>query len=128
MPIPTELETKLGPLKILPKNSAAESKGSIHDDEKARQMGYKGGLVPGVTVLGYMSRLMQQEFGAGWQAAGSTFKGRLRRPVYEGAEVTVEGTVVEAPNAQNENTVTIELKVIDSENVVAAFAQATCRV
>lgn len=128
MPTPTEREATLGPLKILPKNSAAESKGSIHDDEKARQMGYRGGLVPGVTVLGYMSRLMQQEFGSRWQSGGSTFKGRLRRPVYEGAEVTVEGTIVEAPSKENDNTVTVELKVIDADNVVAAFAQATCRV
>ena len=84
--------------------------------------------LPGVTVLGYMSRLMQNEFGPRWQAGGSSFKGRLRRPVYEGAEVTVEGTVVEAPSGENDKTVTIELKVIDSENVVAAFAQATCHV
>jgi hypothetical protein len=126
MPVPTEVEAKLTAIKILPKNSASESKGSIHDDEKAREMGYKGGLVPGVTVLGYMSQLMQETFGQRWQS-GSTFKGRLRRPVYEGAEVAVEGTVVEAPAASNENTVTVELKVIDADGVVAAFAQATCK-
>lgn len=128
MSIPTAIETKVGPLRILPKNSAADSKGSIHDDEKAREMGYKGGLVPGVTVLGYMSRLMQETFGERWQSEGSTFKGRLRRPVYEGAEVSVEGTVVDSPTTENGNMVTIELKVIDSENVVAAFAQAACRI
>lgn len=108
-------------------NSAAESKGSIHDDEKARAMGYKGGLVPGVTVLGYMSRLMQETFGARWQS-GSTFDGRLRRPVYEGVDVTIEGTVVAAPTAANENTVTVELKVVDPDGVVVAFATASCRV
>ena len=108
-------------------NSAAESKGSIHDDEKARAMGYKGGLVPGVTVLGYMSRLMQETFGARWQC-GSTFDGRLRRPVYEGVDVTIEGTVVEAPTAANENTVTVELKVVDPDGVVVAFATASCRI
>ncbi|MBA4180755.1 MAG: hypothetical protein C0506_09225 [Anaerolinea sp.] len=108
-------------------NSAAQSKGSIHDDDKAREMGYKGGLVPGVTVLGYMSRLMQETFSDRWQT-GSTFNGRLRRPVYEGAEVTVEGVVVEAPSAANENTVTVDLKVVDPDGIVAAFAQATCRV
>jgi len=121
------VDSQLPPLKILPVNSASESKGSIHDDEKARAMGYKGGLVPGVTVLGYMSRLMQETFGARWQS-GSTFHGRLRRPVYEGAEVAVEGTVVEAPAPGNDNTVTVELKVVDADGVVAAFAQATCRV
>jgi hypothetical protein len=126
MATPLSVDAKLPTVRILPKNSAAESKGSIHDDEKARQMGYKGGLVPGVTVLGYMSRLMQETFGERWQS-GSTFAGRLRRPVYEGVEVTVEGIVIEAPSAENENTVVVELKVIDADGVVAAFAQASCK-
>ena len=90
-------------------------------------MGYKGGLAPGVTVLGYMSRLVQETFGRRWQS-GSTFNGRLHRPVYEVAMLSVEGTVVEAPTAANENTVVVELKVVDPDGVVAAFAQATCRV
>ena len=127
MPVPTAVDSRLPSLTILPVNSAAESKGSIHDDETARAMGYKGGLVPGVTVLGYMSRLMQETFGSRWQS-GSTFNGRLRRPVYEAAVLTVEGTVVEAPSAGNENTVVIELKVVDPNGEVVAFAQATCRV
>jgi len=127
MTLPITADAKLLPLRILPVNSAAESKGSIHDDEKAREMGYKGGLVPGVTVLGYMSRLMQETFADRWQR-GSTFDGRLRRPVYEGAEITVEGTVVDAPSDSNEHTLTVELKVVDAEGQVAAFAQATCRV
>jgi hypothetical protein len=126
MSMPTDVAAKLPTLRILPRNSASESKGSIHDDEKAREMGYKGGLVPGVTVLGYMSRLMQETFGERWQS-GSTFAGRLRRPVYEGAEVSVEGTVIEAPASANGNTVTVELKVIDADGVVAAFAQAGCK-
>ena len=96
-------------------------------DARYTRMGYKGGLVPGVTVLGYMSRLMQETFADRWQR-GSTFDGRLRRPVYEGAEITVEGTVVDAPSDSNEHTLTVELKVVDAEGQVAAFAQATCRV
>ena len=71
MSMPTDVAAKLPTLRILPRNSASESKGSIHDDEKAREMGYKGGLVPGVTVLGYMSRLMQESFGERWQSGSS---------------------------------------------------------
>ena len=126
MPLPTAVETSLGPIVIRPINSAAESKGSIHDDEKARAMGYRGGLVPGVTVLGYMSRLMQTTYGAAWQR-DSTFNGRLRRPLYEGADVTVSGVVVAAPSGNNGNSVTVELKVVDSDGNVAAFAEASCR-
>src|SRR5690348_9277495 len=124
---PIVANTPLPALRILAQNSAANFKGSIHDDEKAREMGYKGGFVPGVTVLGYRSRLMHESFGADW-LAGSEFSGRLRRPVYEGATVTVEGTVIEAPSESNGNRVQVELRVLDPEGNVAAFASAACRV
>lgn len=114
-------------LRIHAVNSAAASKGSIHDDEKAKKMGFAGGFVPGVTVLAYMSRLMHESFGDAWLSHGA-FDGRLRRPVYEGAEVTVEGTVIEAPSAENGGRVQVELRVLDPEGTVAAFASASCRV
>lgn len=127
MSIPNTKDDRLPSITVLPINSAAESKGSIHDPVKAKEMGYKGGLVPGVTVLGYMSRLMQESFGPAWQR-DSTFVGRLRRPVYEGAPVEVEGLVVDAPTDANGNRVTVELKVVGPDGAVAAFAQASCRV
>jgi hypothetical protein len=116
----------LSPITLRPLNSAADSKGSIHDDAKAREMGYRGGLVPGVTVLGYMSRLMQETYGAAWQT-GSEFNGRLRRPCYEGSDVVISGVVVESPSSANGNRVTVELKVIDEDGVVVAFAEAKCQ-
>lgn len=127
MPAATQEQTSLPSLKILPINSSADSKGSIHDDEKAREMGYRGGLVGGSTILAYMSRLMRQHYGDAW-LAGATLSGRLRRPVYEGAEVTVEGTIVEGPSASNGGRVTVELRVVNPEGDVAAVGQATCLV
>lgn len=127
MQTPIVANTPLPALKIHATNSASGSKGSIHDDEKAREMGFAGGFVPGVTVLAYMSRLMHENFGANW-LADSQFSGRLRRPVYEGATVTVEGTVIEPPSEENGGRVQVELRVLDPEGTVAAFASASCRV
>lgn len=124
MPGLLEKNTQLAPLRILPVNHSANSKGSIHDDEKAREMGYRGGLVGGSTILAYMSRLMFTTFGDAW-LAGSTFTGRLRRPVYEGAEVTVEGTIVEEPSAANGQRVIVELRVLNPDGEVAALGQAS---
>lgn len=125
MPGLLEKNTNLAPLRILPINSSANAKGSIHDDEKAREMGYRGGLVGGSTILAYMSRLMFENFGPAW-LSGSTLSGRLRRPVYEGAEVSVEGTVVEEANTANGGRVTVELRVVTPDGEVAAIGQATC--
>ncbi len=36
-------------------NTAPDSENTIHDDGVAAQFGFRGGLVPGVTVYGYMT-------------------------------------------------------------------------
>jgi acyl dehydratase len=119
--------TALASIRIRTINSASESKGSIHDDEKARALGYAGGFVPGPTVLGYMLRLMQESFGEDWLTSGE-FAGRLRRPTYAGIEVTVEGSVVEEPSEENGGRVAVELRVRDPEGGVTASGRASCRV
>lgn len=106
-------------------NSAAGSKGSIHDDEKAREMGYAGGFVPGTTVLGYMTRLMREAFGAEFLRTGA-FEGRLRRPTYAGVAITVEGTITEQPSPANGGRVVVALRVLDPEGQTTASATASC--
>ena len=118
--------TRLPSITIRTVNSAAEVKGSIHDDEKAREMGYQGGFVPGPTVLGYMMRLMHETFGEAW-LEDATFNGRLRAPTYAGVDATVEGTITEEPSPANEGRVTVELRVLDPNGAVTTFASASCR-
>ena len=127
MTAPTTAGAKLETRTIYTINASRESKGSIHDDEKAREMGYAGGFVGGVTVLGYMMRLMHENFGQAWLATGR-FNGRLRQPTYADVDVTVEGTVVEEPSAANDGRVSVELRVLDENGTVTAFASASCKV
>lgn len=127
MPAILETGAPIGPLSITPLNSAAASKGSIHDDEKAREMGYRGGFVPGVTVLGYMTRLLRESFGPA-ALRDSSFSGRLRRPVYEGADVRVEGTITGRLSDEGGERVTVELRVLNPDGEVAAVGSAACRV
>ncbi len=125
MPVEIRAGAILPVLRILTSNSASGATGSIHDDEKAREMGYAGGFVPGVTVLGYMMRAMNESFGAAWLSSGR-LNGRLRTPTYAGVEVTVEGTIVEEPSRDNGGRVTVELRVLNPEGSVTAFASASC--
>ncbi len=125
MAVTLEVGGDLPTITIAPVNAAADSKGSIHDDEKAREMGFRGGFVGGSTILAYMSRLMHENFGAAWVETG-TLNGRLRRPVYEGGEVTVEATIIETPSNSNGRRVTVELRVVSDEGEVAAIGSATC--
>jgi acyl dehydratase len=73
-------------------NNAADSANKIHDDRVAAQYGFRGGLVPGVTVYAYMTYPLVQCFGEAWLSRG-TAQLKLVKPCYEGDQVTVTATV-----------------------------------
>jgi hypothetical protein len=75
-------------LRVVARNLAAEEAYSIHDDAKARAAGYAAGLVTGVTLLGYVTRVLERRFGRAWLS-----RGRIdicfRRPVYDGQALEI---------------------------------------
>lgn len=73
---------------LIAKNTSADHLGSIHTDESAQKFGYAGGLVPGITLLGYMGHALAAAWGHEW-IRGGTIQSRSIRPAYEGEHVTV---------------------------------------
>lgn len=71
-------------------NTATASTNKIHDDAVARELGFRGGLVPGVDVYAYLTHLPVREWGRGWLEHGS-MSARFVTPVYDGHHVTVTG-------------------------------------
>jgi len=69
-------------------NTAADSENKIHEDRVAAQYGFRGGLVPGVTVYGYLAEAARQHFGEDWLEHGA-MDVRFQQPVYHGEEVEV---------------------------------------
>src|SRR3984893_2232165 len=53
----------------------------IHEDDVARQYGFKGGLVPGVTVYGWLTHPILEALGTEWLESGS-FRARFAKPIY----------------------------------------------
>jgi hypothetical protein len=84
-------------------NAATESENRIHADDVAQQYGFKGGLVPGVTVYAYMVRPVAEEWGIDWVGSG-TMSGRFLQPLYEGDATTVEfdGQAITVRNSSGE--------------------------
>ncbi len=72
-------------------NTATESTNKIHDDAVARDLGFRGGLVPGVDVYAYLCHLPAERWGRAWLERG-TIDARFVAPVYDGDEVEVTGT------------------------------------
>jgi acyl dehydratase len=62
----------------------------MHSDEVAKRYGFRGGLVPGVTVFGYLAQVFEDDQGPEWQSQGWG-ELRLIRPFYDGETVVVRG-------------------------------------
>ncbi|MGA3043745.1 MAG: MaoC family dehydratase [Bryobacteraceae bacterium] len=74
--------------RVVARNTAPDSENRIHDDQTAAAYGFRGGLVPGVTVYGYLTVPVIRHFGEDWLARGA-MRVRFLQPVYEGDEVVV---------------------------------------
>lgn len=79
--------------RVKARNTAAGSENRIHDDAVARQYGFPGGLVPGVTVYAYLTHPLVAALGEAWLARGTSHV-RFLRPILEGEEVVVTGAIL----------------------------------
>lgn len=112
--------TALPPHKLQAHNEAVESENLIHDDTVAAQYGFKGGLVPGVSVYGYMTYPIVQAFGAAWLTRG-TARISLVKPFYAGDDVMVTATTT----AVSETEVSFDLRGTNADSVECGVGSAT---
>ena len=75
-------------LRVRAVNTAVDSDNKIHDDSVAAAYGFRGGLVPGVTVYGYLAAAVIEHFGDAWLEHGA-MDVRFHQPVYDGDDVVV---------------------------------------
>jgi acyl dehydratase len=80
--------------RLTARNTAPASENKIHDDDVAQKYGFRGGLVPGVTVYAYLTRPLVAALGAAWLERG-TATVRFAKPVLDGEEVTLQGEITE---------------------------------
>ena len=74
--------------RVSARNTSADSENKIHDDVTAASFGFRGGLVPGVTVYAYMTVPIVEQFGLDWLERGS-MQVKFHQPFYDGEEVIV---------------------------------------
>jgi hypothetical protein len=95
-------------------NTATESENKIHDDRVASAYGFRGGLVPGVTVYGYLIPPVLEQFGDAWLDHGGIAV-RFHAPCYEGATVVArcDGSAI---TAEQEDGTLYASGVVDLDN------------
>jgi hypothetical protein len=72
-------------------NGATASENRIHADDVAKRFGFRGGLVPGVTVFAYLAQPAIRAWGLEWLASGAASV-VLRKPLYDAARFEVSVT------------------------------------
>jgi len=103
------------------RNTAADEAGSIHDDAHAALLGYRGGLVPGVTLLAYLTPTLIEAFGAVWPQRGR-LRARFLRPAYDGEALAVRATVARV----HDGDVALHCRVERAGGVACVEAEASC--
>lgn len=101
------------------RNTSADSENKIHDDAVAASYGFRGGLVPGITVYAYMTVPLAERFGFDWLERGS-IQIKFHQPFYDGEEVIVTGRI----DADSE-PVKVSVTAGRSDGTVCATALAT---
>lgn len=92
----------------------------IHEDDLARQYGFKGGLVPGVTVYAWMTHPVVEALGAEWLERGA-FETRFAKPIYYEEPAVIRAKVA----ARHVDSVTIDVAAYNSVGEVCGTAAMT---
>jgi hypothetical protein len=105
--------------RVRARNTSVTSDNKIHDDETAARYGFRGGLVPGVTVYAYMTVPLVTRFSGRWLERGS-MQVKFHQPFYEGEEVIVRAEVDGASDP-----IKIIVRAEREDGMVCATALAT---
>ena len=111
---------RLPEYRVKARNTSPTSENKIHDDATARRYGFRGGLVPGVTVYAYLTVPLVAALGSAWLERG-TASVRFHKPVFEGEELAVTG----APTARDARGATLALTGATAGAPEAATLAAT---
>ena len=82
------INTMLLTYRVRARNTSADSENKIHDDAVAASYGFRGGLVPGITVYAYMTVPIVEKFDLSWLERGS-MQVKFHQPFYDGEAVIV---------------------------------------
>ncbi|HKP12758.1 MAG TPA: MaoC family dehydratase [Blastocatellia bacterium] len=111
--------------RVRARNTATASENRIHDDATAARYGFRGGLVPGVTVYGYMTVPVVERFGRAWLERGA-MQIKFIQPVYEGDEVTVRAVADAASTESTDSPLSrLSLTAARGDGTICAVATAT---
>jgi hypothetical protein len=107
--------------RIRASNDESDQSNPIYDDEYARRIGFRSGLVSGASIYAYMSRSLIEFVGKDWLERGSTDV-RFVHPIYEGEELRVTGQL---KSVAKDGTLCMDYQASNSQGVACSCGTAT---
>lgn len=95
-------------------NQVPDSANEIHGDKIAKDLGFTGGLVPGVTVSAYLTHPAIEAWGIDWLDRGSAHV-KVNSPLYDEEQFDVE--------VFNQSDTNYEARLIRPDGTVSATAE-----
>lgn len=105
--------------RVRARNTSADSDNKIHDDSVAASYGFRGGLIPGVTVYAYTTVPLVERFGLDWLERGS-MQVKFHQPFYDGDEV-----IVRCETDLGADPISVAVTAEKESGIVCATALAT---
>jgi acyl dehydratase len=105
------------------RNLFRDAANRIHDDTVARRHGYAGALVAGVTIYGYLARLVVDAWGIEWLRRG-TATVRFVRPIYDGDLLVLSGSIRGRSGREAAGEILAEIEAQTPRGEVAATMAA----
>lgn len=105
--------------RVRARNTAADSENKIHNDATALRFGFRGALVPGVTVYAYMTVPLVEQYGFDWLERGS-MQVKFHQPFYDGDQV-----LVKAETEDSADPIKVAVTAERDDGTICATALAT---
>ena len=100
-------------------NTAPDSENRIHSDELAKEYGFEGGLVPGVTISAYLVHPLVELWGKNWLDKGYA-NCRIISPLYDEELFEVKTNIIDSSRA---NTTLVRENGVVSANAEVALIE-----
>ncbi|MCP4755066.1 MAG: hypothetical protein GY866_29660 [Proteobacteria bacterium] len=113
-----KIEDTLPLYEVSAENYAHSSDNKIHSPGVAKNLGFSGGLVPGVGIYAYMAHPLITVWGTDWLKQGA-MKAKFLKPVYEGEKISVQCQV------SSLEPLTVEIEVRNPNRVLCALGTAS---
>lgn len=84
-----EVQPALSVYHVRTRNTHASSENRMHSDDVAASYGFKGALVPGVTVFSHMTQPLVAKHGAAWLSRGNA-EVIFLKPAYDGDLLSIQ--------------------------------------